>query len=72
MEGRKKGRKEGHPDRWDKQMDSRDGQTGWAYGRNQMDGKDEEGMDEFFSSFFSFFCFIFPSPGLRSGLTFLI
>jgi hypothetical protein len=54
MEGRKKGRKEGHPDRWDKQMASRDGQTRWAYGRNQMEGKDEDGMDEFFlfSSFF--------------------
>jgi hypothetical protein len=55
-EGRKDERKEEHPDRWDKQMDSRDGQSdgmeGWTdwmgNGRNQMDGKDEEGMDKFF------------------------
>jgi hypothetical protein len=70
MEGRKKeGRKDIRTDgtsRWtvgmDRVMEQRDGQTGWAYGRKQMDGKDEERMDEFFSSsFFSFFYLIFPS-----------
>jgi hypothetical protein len=34
MEGKKEGRKEGHLDRWDKQMASRDGQSdgteGWT------------------------------------------
>jgi hypothetical protein len=46
----------------DRVTEQRDGQTGWAYGRNQMDGKDEDGTDEFFSFLFillSFAIFLF-------------
>ena len=44
-------------DRW---MARRDGQDGWEYGMNHMDGKDEEEIDdEFFSSFSFFFLFFF-------------
>jgi hypothetical protein len=40
-------------------MDSRDGQTGWEYERNQMDGKDEEGTNKCF--FFLFFLLLYFS-----------
>ena len=44
----------------DRGTERRDGWTRWAYGRNQMDGKDEEGMDGFFSSCSSLLCLIVP------------
>jgi hypothetical protein len=70
---RENGGKEGRKDIWtdgtnrwtigmDRWMEQRDGQTGWEYGRNQMDRKDEEGTDQFFLSLSSLSYLIFLSP----------
>ena len=43
-------------ERW---MERQDGQDGWEYGMNHMDGKDEEEIDDKFFSFSLYIIFPF-------------